>query len=295
MKYAWASGALLAAALSGCGGGIPAAPNRPVTLQFDARVGEEPFECGRSYDGIGTTASRITPSDFRLYISEVALIDAAGQAVNLTLGQDGRWQYRDVALLDFENGTGPCRNGNPGLHDRIEGHIPPGVYRGLQFTLGVPPALNHADPTLAPSPLNLTAMFWSWQAGYKFVKIDMATSGQAQGGSTPTHQRAAGFPVHLGSSECVSPSATAAPAACHRPNRVTVRFDTFDPDTQHVIIDLAALLRDTNIDINTPGSAPGCMAGPDDADCRRLMPAFGLAFQDQAAGGQRFFRPGKAR
>jgi len=279
--------------MAGCAPAAPAGSDTPVAVRFAARVGQAPFQCGTSYDGIGSTHSRITPSDFRVYVSQVALIDEQGRAVPLRLDQDGRWQYRDVALLDFENGTASCRNGTPGMHETITGSVPAGRYRGLQFTLGLPADLNHGDPTTAQPPLNLTALFWSWQAGYKFVKVDMATSGQPQGGTVPAggrQRRAAGFPIHLGSTECVSPSATTAPSVCHRPNLVTVRFDGFDPATQQVEMDLAALLRETDLDVNAPDTAPGCMAAPDDADCRRVLPAFGLPYGNEPVQPQRFFR-----
>lgn len=296
-----ACAAPLPAQLPGAGAEGTVPVQVPVAVRFAARVGAQPFRCGAGYDGIGRTASRITPSDFRFYVSSVALLDEDGRAVPLRLEQDGRWQYRDVALLDFEDGSGPCRNGNAGLHEAVTGHVQAGRYRGLQFTLGVPADLNHGDPAVAPPPLNLSAMFWSWQAGYKFVKIDMATRGQARGGTAPPadaapvpaaapRRRAAGFPIHLGSTDCVSPAATAAPSSCARPNRVTVRLDAFDVATEQVEFDLAALLRDTDVDVNAPDSAPGCMAGPDDADCRFVMPAFGLPFDGQPALPQRVFR-----
>ncbi len=85
--------------------------DRSVSIRFAAVVGDQPFACGNSYDGIGATASKVTPSDFRFYVSGVELIDAAGRAVPLKLEQDERWQHRDVALLDFENRTGPCLTG----------------------------------------------------------------------------------------------------------------------------------------------------------------------------------------
>jgi uncharacterized repeat protein (TIGR04052 family) len=261
-----------------------------VAVKFIARVGSQPFRCGMSYGGIGRTASRITPTDFRLYVSSVALIDAQGHVVPVQLDQDDRWQYRDVTLLDFEDGTGPCRNGTPGMNSFVRGRVPASDYRGIQFVLGVPEDLNHRDPTLAPAPLNLTAMSWSWQYGYKFVKIDMATRGQPRAGSAaPASSRAAGFPIHLGSTECASASATTAPSSCARPNRVTVRFDQFDPAHEQIRIDLAALLHDTDVDTNAPNSAPGCMSGPDDEDCRYVMHAFGLPFDGGTAPEQRMF------
>lgn len=296
-----------------------AAETQKIELRFAAVVGDKAFACGQSYEHMGVTGSRITPSDMRFYISQVELLDDRGQATPLQLDQDDLWQVENLALLDFEDGTGPCHNGNPGLHTAITGTVPKGRYRGVRFTLGVPFDLNHADPTIAPSPLNISAMFWAWQSGYKFVKIDMATSGQPQddmGAETsmkdrvaqmeriakaakaaPTDapkarppQRAAGFSIHLGSTACASSSLTSPATECRNPNRVAVTFDRFDPATNVIVADLGALVSDTNLDVNAPDSAPGCMSGVDDADCPAMMRAFGLPFGAQPAGKQRFFR-----
>ncbi|MDD4965088.1 MAG: metallo-mystery pair system four-Cys motif protein [Gallionella sp.] len=268
-----------------------------VALKFDAVVGTQTFACGQSYDDIGVTHSRITPSDMRFFVSEIALLNDEGKEVPLTLAQDGIWQYQNIALLDFENGEGACRNGNTGLHTAVTGTIPVGHYRGVRFTLGVPFGLNHGDPTIAPSPLNLTSMFWVWQAGYKFVKIDMASSGLPQAAATlptsavssPKTPRAAGFSVHLGSTACASPSLTSPPSECRNPNRVAVRFEHFEVNKNVIVADIASLLQDSNVDVNAPDSAPGCMSASNDADCATVMRAFGLSFNDQPATPQRFF------
>ena len=295
--------------------GVADASTQKVALKFSAMVGAEKFACGKSYDGIGVTKSSITPSDFRFYVSAVELLDANGKAVPLALDQDGVWQYKDLALLDFEDGSGPCRNGNAGLHTAVTGSVPKGKYRGVRFTLGVPCELNHGDPTIAPSPLNFTSMFWVWQSGYKFAKIDMASSGLPQDPNAPPEMplkdklaamekfaaasgvpsmkrppRAAGFSVHLGSTVCASPSLTTPPTECKNPNRVTVTFDKFDMRKNVVFADLSSLLRDANVDVNAPDTAPGCMSAPDDADCTPVMSAFGLPYNDQPAAPQHFFR-----
>ena len=299
---------------------LAGAATQKVALNFSAMVGAEKFECGKSYDGIGITQSHITPSDFRFYVSEVALIDQHGKAVAVTLDQDGIWQYKDIALLDFEDGKGQCRNGNSGLHEQVTGSVPKGSYRGVRFTLGVPFELNHSDPTLALSPLNFSGMFWVWQSGYKFVKIDMASSGQPQAsdmqpdvsmkekvaamekiaamkkeGTAPQPQfkktpRAAGFSVHLGSTACASPSLTTPPSECRNPNRVTITFDHFDTGKNVVVADMVSLLQDANVDVNAPDSAPGCMSAPNDADCPAVFAAFGLPYNDQPVVAQRFFK-----
>lgn len=163
---------------------------------------------------------------------------------------------------------------------------------GVRFTLGVPFDLNHGDPTLAPSPLNITSMFWVWKAGYRFLKIDMASSGQpdkrllyAAGNGAVEKERSVGFPVHIGSAGCVSASLTTPPiTACKFPNRATVNLDHFNPGHSVVVADLAALLKSSNVDVNTPNTAPGCMSEPTDPDCVGVMQALGIS-----GGAQLFF------
>lgn len=268
-----------------------AADPRPVTLRFKAMVGSEPFACGGSYDGIGTARARITPQDFRFYVSEVRLIDRTGKAVPVDLVQDRKWQHRDVALLDFEDKSGPCRNGTAETNLMVRGSVPPGDYAGIRFTLGVPFGLNHEDALLAHSPLNLSGLFWSWLAGYKFLRLDMAVA------------KGPGFVVHLGSTACQPPgaptmgghgthghrgaggAASQRPTACDNPNRPTVTFAAFDPDKDVIVADIAALLAATDVTVNQPDTALGCLASPTDRDCTGVMAAFGLP-----SGTQSFFR-----
>lgn len=271
--------------------------DRKVSIRFAAMVGDKPFACGQSYEGIGASGSRVTPSDFRFYVSGVELIDAAGKAVPLTLDQDDRWQHRGVALLDFEDRSGPCLTGTQETHDTIRGTVPAGAYRGLRFTLGVPFDLNHADATIAPSPLNLTSLFWNWQAGYKFLRIDLATTGRPQDikpGDMPRFgDRAAsnrlGFAIHLGSTMCAADGPTRPPGSCANPNRPTVEFPAFDPDKDVVIADLKSVLEGVDVDVNQAETPAGCMSTPNDGDCNPLMRNFGLTFAGQP-GQQKFFR-----
>jgi uncharacterized repeat protein (TIGR04052 family) len=266
-----------------------------VTVRFAAQINGQPFACGQSYANVGTTRSTVTPSDYRFYVSDVSLVDETGRAVPVTLAQDGVWQLDNIALLDFENGSGPCRNGTTGMNTEVRGTIPAGRYVGLRFTLGVPFARNHGDPTVAASPLNLTAMFWNWQGGYKFVKFDTASSGlqaaPATAGAGHGGAAASGFSVHLGSTMCAAASRTEAPKAeCANPNRVSVTFERFDATKQTVIADIGAVLAAANVDVNAPNTSPGCMSFPGDADCPPVMGALGLAYGGAAAPGpQRLF------
>ncbi len=276
-------------------GALPAtAETQPVIIQFAAKVGKQPFACGSNYR-LGKPATSQTLSDFRFYVSEVALIDDKGKAVPLTLEQDGKWQYQNVALLDFENKTGACANGTTEMHDRIVGTIPKGNYTGLKFTLGVPPRLNHEDSTLAPSPLNLTGLWWNWQFGYKFARIDLQSPTMALIDSRQKHQghgdeASSGFPIHLGSVGCQGGAISEKPTRCTFPNRATIVLTRFNPAKNLVVADLAQLTATTNLNQNQSKTAPGCMSERDDRDCDGIMAALGLPLRNKPAVTQSFFR-----
>ncbi|MEM9164527.1 MAG: MbnP family copper-binding protein [Cyanobacteria bacterium P01_F01_bin.4] len=290
---------------------VSAIESQMVTLQFEGVVGEEVFACGETYN-LGTPASPMTPLDFRFYVSEVALLDAAGNEVPLVLSQDGKWQHQDVALIDFEDKSGACANGTPDTRGQAVGSVPAGDYTGVKFTLGVPFAMNHVDSTLAPSPLNLTSLWWNWNFGYKFARIDLTPAtdvaqvrqhsdhggtdehgGAVQHGDTGEHgdhkpEAFQGFAFHLGSVGCQMDS-TQAPVVCGSPNRAEVVFADFDPTQDVIVADLAALVANTNLTENQENTAVGCMSSPDDSDCAGLMQSLGLPFNDQPVLEQTFF------
>ena len=259
--------------LSACSSIAPTTTKQEVNIQFVAEINGAPFECGKIYDKVGSTSATITPTDFRMFVSEVQMIDAQGNAIPVVLKQDGTWQLGNLALIDFENGSGPCRNGTAATNTSISGTVPTGNYTGVRLTLGVPFERNHGDPTVSPAPLNTTAVFWTWQGGYKFVKFDIASS----------------FSVHLGSTVCASPSRTQAPSACQNPNRVTMTFNNFNASTQKIVADMGRVLASSNVESNATGTSPGCMSFLKDADCPPVMNALGLPYEGRAANApQRF-------
>lgn len=239
---------------------------RPLRLRFEGVVGDPPFHCGESYAGIGTTQSAITVSDFRFYVSRLRLLRADGTEVRVTLTADELWQHDDVALVDFEDGTKSCANGTPDTRGFIDGQVTVGTYVGVRFDLGIPFDKNHRDPTLQPSPLNLTRMFWNWNAGYKFLRIDLRSTGQPKGWS-----------IHLGSTGCTPREGpTSVPTTCKAPNRLTVTLPEFDIERDVVRFDLKSLLADSDVDAAFGETGPGCMSGAADPECGPLFSRFGL-------------------
>ena len=252
----------------------------PVEIRFKAMVGEEELVCGKSYRNIGTTASTVTPRDFRFYVSNVRLLDESGKETAVELKQDDKWQLDNVALLDFENATGACSNGTPETNHSIVGTVAGGgQYRGIRFTLGVPFEKNHTDLTQMPPPLNLTALAWVWNAGRKFARLDFSSTGAPRG-----------YAIHLGSTGCTpSETKTTVPTSCSSPNRVDVEFAAFDPDKDVVVADLGALLKDSNVDHTIPAMS-GCMSSPTTAACGPIFANLGLPFPGQNSRPQAFFR-----
>lgn len=127
----------------------------------------------------------------------------------------------------------------------VQGRLPSGR---LSFSLSVPEDVNHLNPLTQPSPINLPDMFWSWQQGHKFLRLDLVSP---QGG----------WFFHLGSVGCVGPSAMRAPSSpCAVANRFW--FSVNYQQGQQLTLDLAELLADVAL---TAGQ--GCMADPDDKQC----------------------------
>ncbi|MBP6004787.1 MAG: metallo-mystery pair system four-Cys motif protein [Pyrinomonadaceae bacterium] len=252
---------------------------QPVSIKFQAVVGTTPFSCSETYE-IGSTHSKTTVSDFRFFVQDVVLVDNKGKDIPVKLTNEGKFQTEGVALLDFENGIGTCKNGTPELNTTIRGEVPKGKYTGLKFKIGVPEELNHLDPTKQPSPLNITRMMWSWQSGYKFIRIDTKTSGRPNG-----------YVLHLGSAGCKTDAN--GQTTCENPNRPAFSFSKFDIAKDVVNVDLKALYASANVDINQEKTAAGCMSAPDDTDCRSVFLNLGLAFGDAKPSSQTFLRVDK--
>jgi uncharacterized repeat protein (TIGR04052 family) len=225
-----------------------------VQIPFAATIGGVPFSCRAAAGGF-------TPTDLRFYVHGIELLDRTGKAVAVRLDSDGIWQEEVVALLDFENGEDHCSDGTPGTNTVIRGRVPAAEYRGLRFLVGVPFALNHADPASAAAPLNLGRMHWGWQAGYKFLRFEGAMAGSA-------------FRLHLGSTGCEGTVGHI--TGCARPNRVLVDLPAFRPQQSQVRLELGEL----------PRQAPGsCMAETDQPSCRAAFALLGLSLASGVPSG----------
>lgn len=267
---------VLALASLGCGSSGDGADTQTVAIEFVAKVGAADFVCGDTYDNLGANDTSLVLSDFRLYVQEVELKNAAGDYVAVALtSEQNPWQTGNLTLLDFEDGCGDA--GTPEMNVVVTGAVPAGTYDGLRFKMGVPFELNHENPATADSPLNLTTMQWDWQGGYKFLRLDT-------GNFSKTDWR-----MHLGSTDCDGDPIAGGTTVCENPNHTDVEFAVFDPDADLVVADFAALVEGAELDVNQPETPFGCMAGPGDGDCAALFDNLGLPFDGSEPGPQQFF------
>lgn len=264
-RVAWA----FAASLFGC-----QPKEGAVEIPFSAVVGAESFACGATYTGFGASSTTWEPIDLRFYVHDVRLVNTQGDEIPVALDQGTGWQVEDVALLDFEDHTAGCANGTDQVQTSVTGTAPLYDFDGVRFKLGVPFDLNHQDAALAPSPLNLSTMFWGWQGGYKFMRLEGSTVGM------PT-----GTMFHLGSTGCES-DADGLIAACGQENVAEIALDGWDPTGDAVVFDVAALYQGVDADVNQEASAPGCMSEPTDGDCAPMFANLGLPFVEAPAGEQ---------
>ncbi|HVU00680.1 MAG TPA: MbnP family copper-binding protein [Polyangiaceae bacterium] len=282
------------ASTGGTGTGGAAGGASTLSLHFAAKVGTKAFDCESTYTGLGVNDCTLAPNDFRFYVHDVRLL-AGSTETPVALDDDAKWQNGKVALLDFENGKGTCDNGTTDTNAVVKGSAPAGSYTGIAFRIGVPEDQNHLNPATEASPLNLSALQWDWTYGHKFMKIDFTRLGMEDGGmmgrdagmggmgmdggmmamdgggmDMPMDPNAVFF--HLGSTVCTSADGG---VHCSNVNRPELRFETFDPATQAVVVDYAAIVAGISPG-HDQGGMPGCMSGTDDPECESMLAAVGL-------------------
>lgn len=238
-------------------------PNQELSIPFSATWDGAPVDCSSTSPAL---------SDLRFYVSELQLIDSGGAATDAHFATGLQWQNDAVALIDLEDGTGACMNGTTETSSELVIVVPPGDYRGLRFTVGVPFGQNHQNPLAAEPPLDDPDMHWHWRSGYKFLRAGIRTGND-------------GFWIHTGSAGCEGTVGNI--SNCRLPHRVAVDLPDFVPGTNSINIDLAQLLSGTNLDDEL---ASDCSSGPPESACVAPFAALGIDFESgQQDSTQRVF------
>lgn len=151
----------------------------------------------------GVDAGSADVHTVQFYVHDIELLDEHGRTHPFRLAADAPWQNERVALLDL-----PRRAAVKGT---VEGTG--GAYSGIRLIIGVPFELNHANVLTAAAPLDRGEMFWNWQSGHKFLRVDFAAANRE-------------WSFHVGSTGCSSASALRPPAQpCAEPNEMRIELE----------------------------------------------------------------------
>ena len=136
----------------------PVKDSSTVNLDFRLVYGNGDFELNKVYDY--SLGYQLKFEKLKLYISNVRFIKADNSVVN----------GPEIIFVEDTSST----------FSKVTFKIPIGEYSKMEYSMGVPPDLNGAnnpdfDAALYNNdhPLSLnTSMYWTWNAGYRFILID---------------------------------------------------------------------------------------------------------------------------
>ncbi len=127
--------------------------NRELIVDFGYLFsGQTPVQIGSS-EHAHTDGATVKFDLINYYVSNIRLVPITGTEVSF-----------DTVLLVRGDNVGPF----------TIGEVPVGTYNSIKFDIGVDSITNHGDPSVYASshPLAYTSMFWSWNSGYIFMKVE---------------------------------------------------------------------------------------------------------------------------
>lgn len=178
----WLVGALLPLTLITCQPGPPVEPGSELTGTLRVVIkptwNGQPFLMNEEY--LNVSDYRVKVEALRFYLGDVRF-------------EDGGFftSVKDVELFDLQHDGDTVTWTN----------VPTGTWSGLRMGLGVPQALNDADPIVYPvgHPLNLShGSYWTWATAYRFVMFD----GRYDVDGTGTGPLLEPFSMHTGVNIC---------------------------------------------------------------------------------------------
>lgn len=148
----------------------PVDNSKPIELRFYPKWGTAPLSLNTRY--VNAAGDTVQFSTIKFYISETALVDTTGREILLADGDThakaAHGSGLAIWLVDM-SATTVAANGY--YKFLVKGN--PGKYRGLKFSVGVPFSENHKDASTQSEPLGPNSgMYWSWNPGYIFHKIE---------------------------------------------------------------------------------------------------------------------------
>lgn len=245
--------------------------------------------CGTTLSAVGTESTDAGIAYMGFYVSEVNLVTAAGNKVRVTLTDNSDTQEQGVALVDFRNKTSGCSGDAKTVVNTVTGsyeHTSGTDYTGVEFQLGLPADINHADVNTAGILSKAVDMHWNWLGGYRYLRMDLVPAG---GITKADSTSATNWNVHLGATGCsnadendgTSVSVLPPSSTCTNTNLSVVALDGFDPASSRIGVDIGAMYAGSNLAADKGGST-GCMSGTTDPECAEIFARLGLTHDQQA-------------
>lgn len=211
---------------------IPLMNGQPIKCTSDVLIGEQKW--------------RVETLQF--YVSNIKF---NGQNQSIKLNESLQNVHNDIALIG-----GNC---NDEFNWEVTLNSGPEPNSLLEFELAVPFEFNHKNPLTAKFPLNQSDMFWAWQLGHKFFRLDMINR-------TTKDQD---WSFHLGSTGCISASVMRAPKKpCKQPNRYRFTINQFNTE-QPIYIHLDKLVN--NVVLTNDNH---CMGNINVQSCKQVITNF---------------------
>jgi hypothetical protein len=145
-------------------------------LKANIKVGDAPLELGKTYKT--PSGAEYQVDLVRFYASNVQLVKADGSSllapgVSLTTWTTETPAVTGAKLMD--DGQMYSAKATQGA-TFFKLKAPAGEYKGMRFEVGVPKDLNHREASNMALPLGLeSGMFWAWNPGYIFFRIEGKT------------------------------------------------------------------------------------------------------------------------
>ncbi|MCG7530932.1 metallo-mystery pair system four-Cys motif protein [Psychrobium sp. MM17-31] len=185
-------------------------------------------------------------SQFWFYLSSVQVKgDKGWHPVSL---QATKWQTDGVALIGQHCRDNQSQNWQLALTDAL-----PEKISAISFKIAVPFNLNHQNPLQAQGIFDNGNMFWTWQQGYKSLRLDL------------DNHAGEGWAYHIGAVGCNSPSAMRAPKQqCREPNHINVLVEQFDKN-KAIKVDIGRIVQGIEL-----GASTRCLSMPTQKSCNEL-------------------------
>ena len=143
-------------------------------LKANVNVGDAPLELGKTYKTPNGT--QYVVDMLRFYASNVQLVKADGSSLSVPGVSLTNLMADAPAAAKLMDG-GQVNNVTASKRVTFfKLQAPAGEYKGLRFEVGVPKDLNHRDASTMALPLGLdSGMFWAWNPGYIFFRLEGKT------------------------------------------------------------------------------------------------------------------------